>query len=105
MSNDSLADVLNLGPLPRGGNGLTPGSTGSNYNQSSGASFRIIVDTQDWDKAVATNTPGQSGNPASEFYDNLFEDWAKDEFFPLFYSRTKVIEAAARRRQLQPANQ
>ena len=27
------AAKLNLGPLPRGGNSYTPGSTGSNYSQ------------------------------------------------------------------------
>lgn len=81
---------LNLGPLPRGGNAYTPGSTGGNLNQSSGASFRMIVNTGDWDAAVGTNSPGQSGNPASPFYSNLFEPWAKDQFFPVYYSRQKI---------------
>jgi penicillin amidase len=81
---------LNLGPLPRGGNAYTPGSTGGNRNQSSGASFRMIVNTGDWDAAVGTNSPGQSGNPASPFYSNLFESWAKDQYFPVYYSRQKI---------------
>ena len=81
---------LNLGPLPRGGNAYTPGSTGGNRNQSSGASFRMIVNTGDWDAAVGTNSPGQSGNPASSFYSNLFEPWAKDQYFPVYYSRQKI---------------
>ena len=99
---DSLANVLNHGPLPRGGSGTTPGSTGGNYNQSSGASFRIIVDTNDWDKAVATNAPGQSGDPASAFYDNLFESWAKDEYFPIYFSRDKIEKFTISKTILQP---
>ena len=99
---DSLANVLNHGPLPRGGSGTTPGSTGGNYNQSSGASFRIIVDTDDWDKAVATNAPGQSGDPASTFYDNLFESWAKDEYFPIYFSRDKIEEFTISKTILKP---
>ena len=101
--NDSLQEAFNVGPMPRGGNATTPGSSGSNYNQSSGASFRIIVDTGDWDKAVGTNTPGQSGDPSSMFYDNLFDSWATDKFFPVLYSKEKIEEAAHEKSELLPA--
>ena len=104
LVNDSLAGVLNTDIYPRGGNAYTPGSTGSNYNQSSGASFRIVVDTRDWDLAMATNSPGQSGDPESPFYDNLFEMWAKDEFFPIYFSREKIIESAVEQRTFVPSN-
>ncbi len=88
-------DKLEVGPHPRGGNGTTVGSTGSNDNQSSGASFRVIIDTGDFDNSLFTNSPGQSGDPDSPFYDNLFDTWAKDKFFPLFYSREKVESVKA----------
>lgn len=90
LVDSSLQAELNFGPLPRGGNGYTPGSTSSNLNQSSGASFRLIVDTGDWDAAMGTNTPGQSGDPASPFYKNLFDPWAQDQYFPVFYSKEKI---------------
>ncbi|NKI31806.1 penicillin acylase family protein [Croceivirga thetidis] len=92
---DSLKDKMNLGPLPRGGNGYTPGSTGNNDRQSSGASFRLIVNTGDWDTAVGTNGPGQSGDPDSPFYDNLFKSWAEDQYFPVFFSKEKIDSVAA----------
>jgi acyl-homoserine lactone acylase PvdQ len=85
-----LQDKLNVGPMPRGGNVYTPGSSGSNLNQSSGGSFRMIVDTGNWDDAVGTNTPGQSGNPDSKFYSNLFKPWAMDEYFPVFCLFTPI---------------
>jgi len=88
------ADSLNLGPLARGGNGFTTGSTGNNNRQSSGASFRMIVSTGDWDTAVGTNGPGQSGDPGSPFYSNLFEPWARDQYFPVYYSRSKIDSVA-----------
>lgn len=101
--NQSMRDTLfNLGPLPRGGNGSTPGSTGGNLNQSSGASFRMIVNTGDWDTAQATNGPGQSGNPESPFYSNLFEPWAKDQYFPVYYTKQKVDSVAVDRTTLLP---
>lgn len=101
---DSVANKLNVGPLPRGGNGYTPGSTGNNYKQSSGASFRMVVNTGDWDAAVGTNGPGQSGNPDSPFYNNLFKPWAEDQYFPVLFSRSKIDSVAVRTTLLQPMN-
>lgn len=99
---DSLRSTLNLGPLPRGGNGYTPGSTGNNLSQSSGASFRMIVNTGDWDATLGTNGPGQSGNPESPFYDNLFTPWAIDQYFPVYFSKAKIDSVTAERTLLQP---
>jgi penicillin amidase len=97
LVNEAVKAKLDLGPLPRGGNAYTPGSSGGNNRQSSGASFRMIVNTGDWDAAVATNGPGQSGNPESPFYSNLFEPWAKDRYFPVYYSRRKIDSVAVDR--------
>ncbi|MHB1191423.1 MAG: penicillin acylase family protein [Longimicrobiales bacterium] len=93
---------LEMGPMPRGGYGTTVQATGNSDNQTSGASFRIIVDTGDWDRAVGMNNPGQSGNPDSPFYRNLFEDWSLDRFFPVVYTRPRVESATAEVYSLQP---
>lgn len=100
--NEEQKAKLNLGPLPRGGNSYTPGSSGGNMRQTSGASFRMIVNTGDWDAAIGTNGPGQSGNPESPYYRNLFEPWAKDQYFPVYYSRTKVESVTAEKITLKP---
>ncbi|MET6991254.1 penicillin acylase family protein [Sediminicola arcticus] len=100
--NEEIKAKLDLGPLPRGGNSFTPGSTGANDRQSSGASFRMIVNTGDWDAAISTNGPGQSGDPDSPFYSNLFEPWAKDQYFPVYYSRSKIDSVAVTKTQLNP---
>ena len=88
--NDSIYNLVSFKTYPRGGNSYTPGSSGSNLRQSSGASFRVVIDTKDWDNSKATNSPGQSGNPKSIFYRNLYEDWANDTFFELYYSKEKI---------------
>lgn len=103
LVRDSIKAKLDLGPLARGGYGDTPGSTGGNLRQSTGASFRMIVNTGDWDAALATNGPGQSGNPDSPFYRNLFEPWAKDQYFPIFYSKGKIEKASVSKVLLKPA--
>ena len=50
LVDETIKNKFNIGPLPRGGNGQTPGSTGGRDNQQSGASFRMLVDTKDWDE-------------------------------------------------------
>ena len=88
--NQELQIQLNTLSLARGGNQYTPGSTSGSNNQSSGASFRIIVDVNDWDSSVGTNAPGQSGDPESRFYKNLFVPWTSDEYFPVYFSKNKI---------------
>lgn len=95
-------DRLDAGPAPRGGNGFTVGATGAGNNQTSGASFRILVDTRDWDLALGMNTPGQSGDPDSPFYRNLFDLWAADRLFPVFYSRARVEDVSVERLEMVP---
>lgn len=79
-----------VGPWPRGGDGNTVGASGGWENQTSGASFRYIVEAGDWDASVGTNTPGQSGDVSSPHYRDLFELWKNDRYFPVKYSRPAV---------------
>lgn len=79
-----------VGPWPRGGDGNTVGATGAGENQTSGASFRYIVEANDWDASVGTNTPGQSGDVDSPHYRDLFDLWKDDRYFPVKYSRPAV---------------
>jgi penicillin amidase len=102
LVDEKIKNKLNFGPLPRGGNGQTPGSTGGTDNQQSGASFRMLVDTKDWDETRMINTPGQSGDPESRFYKNLFYEWANDLYFPAYYSKNKILTNTIERTELNP---
>ena len=93
---------LEVGPLPRGGSATTVNATGNADNQTHGASFRIVVDLADWDRSLGTNTPGQSGDPRSPHYRDLFEPWARGEYFPVLFSRARVEAAAEGRTVLVP---
>ncbi|GAA0471297.1 penicillin acylase family protein [Streptomyces sp. NPDC046215] len=83
----------------RPGSGDTVLSTGydEHFTQQEGASFRIVVDVGAWDRSRAMNAPGQSGNPDSPHWDDLYQDWAQDRAFPLHYSRA-AVEAHTRTR-------
>ncbi|MEK9756583.1 MAG: penicillin acylase family protein [Bacteroidota bacterium] len=102
--NDSIKNIISLNVYPRGGDGYTPGSTSNSLNQRSGASFRVMIDTNNWDNSFATNSPGQSGNPNSKFYKNLYEDWANDKYFPLLYSKSKILKNLSDRKVFKPKN-
>ena len=90
LVNDSIQQKMNAGPVARGGNENSVNSTGSNMNQNSGASFRVLIDCADWNLMRAINTPGQSGDPNDSHYKDLFELWSKDQYFPLYFTKEKV---------------
>lgn len=89
---NNAADLFDLGPLSRPGDSTTVNATwaGENFDQEGGASFREIIDTGDWDRSLAVNTPGQSGQPGSLHYSDLLALWDRGEYFPLSYSRKAV---------------
>jgi penicillin amidase len=95
---------LDVGPAPRGGYESTLNSTSDEDNQRTGATFRVILDAADWDNSVATSAPGQSGDPDSAHYRDLFPLWAQHRYFPLCFSRSKVESAARERLLLEPQN-
>ena len=97
-----LRTRLDVGPAPRGGYGGTVHNTGNGDNQTSGASFMIVADTADWDNSVGLNTPGQSGDPDSPHYRDLFDLWARGRYFPIFYSRGKVDSVTESVTRLHP---
>ncbi|GLC23566.1 penicillin acylase family protein [Roseisolibacter agri] len=97
---DSAARAtFDVGPAPRGGSAHTLNATGSGDNQTAGASFRIVSDVADWDRSLGTNTPGQSGDPRSPHYRDLFGPWAEGRYFRVPYT-TRAVEAAAERREV-----
>lgn len=102
--NESTRAKLDVGPAPRGGDGSTVSATGNGDNQTSGGSFKIIADTEDWDNSIGLNTPGQGGNPESPFYRNLFDLWAKGRYFPVAYSRQKVEGVTESVTELRPGS-
>jgi penicillin amidase len=99
---DDLRARLDLGPLPRGGFAHTVNSTSDEDNQATGASFRVVADVGDWDRSVGTNTPGQSGDPDSPHYRDLFAPWAEGRYFPVFYSRARVESVTEAKEVLVP---
>ena len=106
MGDGAARAKLNVGPFPRQGGADTVNQSSyrnTDFLQTNGPSFRVVVDVGNWDNSRAMNTPGQSGDPDSPHYRDLAPQWVKGEYFPLLYSR-KLVEAAAETTiRLQPA--
>lgn len=93
-----------IGPASRGGSGDTPGMTmyDPSFRMTVGSTFRVVVDVGDWDRSRAMNSPGQSGDPRSPHYSDLFGSWAEGESFPLLYSRAAIEKNSELRLLLVP---
>ena len=105
LVTEDLGRKLDVAPAPRGGTGYTVSPTGYGDNQTSGPSYRIIADASNWDNSVATvNLPGQSGDPESPHYRDLFDLYVAGKHVPLFFSREKVESVTEERLWLVPAS-
>ncbi|KGT01287.1 penicillin amidase family protein [Burkholderia pseudomallei] len=75
----------------------------SDFRQTSGASYRQVIDVADWDRSMIQNTPGQSGDPRSPFHANLLKGWASGEYWPMAFSDRAVDALAHDTLILEPA--
>jgi penicillin amidase len=78
------------------------GYRGTDFRTMMGSSFRLVVDLADLDRSVTINTPGQSGDPNSPHYRDLFAKWAAGDYVPLPYSATAVEAALERKLVCKP---
>jgi penicillin amidase len=107
LVDDATRAKLNVGPIGKGGSAYTPNQStyrASDFRQTNGPSFRVIVDVGNWDNSRAVNLPGQSGDPDSPHYRDLAQMWLNGEYFPLLYTRAAVEEATEKRIHLVPGS-
>ena len=100
--NEAVRNQLNMTLMPRGGYANTPGATGNTDGQLQGATFRMVADVSNWDKSIFTNAAGQSGNPASPLYRNLYLHWANDQYQPLVYTFDAIKKITIEKEIFQP---
>jgi penicillin amidase len=93
LADKETQDQLRTGPLEIPGSASTPRAATyrpSDFQQTAGASVRLVMDVGGWDNSVFINTPGQSGDAASVHYRDLFPLWAAGSYAPLSFSRAAV---------------
>jgi penicillin amidase len=94
------------GPTPIPGSAYTVSAATfrmEDFAATNGASFRMVADVGAWDNSRVINSPGQSGDPASPHYDDLFPLWAEGQYVPMLFSRAAVEAVAEQAILLTPA--
>jgi penicillin amidase len=103
-AGENYDKAFSLDSVERPGDANTPNNTrhDDTFRQVHGASYRHVLDLADWNRGLATSTPGQSGQPGSPHYGDLLPLWAAGKYFPLAFSRKKVDEVTRHRLVLRP---
>lgn len=102
-----LGKIYNLGPVPCGGDTDT-------INQASAlplkplaspaniASLRVVIDVGNWGNSRFVLPGGQSGNPLSAHYDDLFGFWLRGEGVPIAWTEKEVQQNSVSTLELTP---
>ena len=107
LADPQLKAQMSIGPLQTPGSASTPRAQtyrNSDFNVIAGASVRLVMDVGAWDNSKMMNTPGQSADPFSAHYRDLFPLWAEGSYVPLAFSREAVDRVSERVIHLTPAN-
>jgi penicillin amidase len=105
LADGALRGQMGHGPAPMPGSAFTVCAATyrmDDFAMTSGASVRMVVDVGAWDESLVINTPGQSGDPASPHYGDLFPLWARGDYVPMLWTRAAVDAAAEQVIQLTP---
>jgi penicillin amidase len=107
LADPQLRAQMTVGPLQTPGSLSTPRAQGyspADFSVISGASVRMVMDVGAWDNSVVVNTPGQSADPMSAHYRDLFPLWAEGSYVPLRFSRAAVDRDAENVIHLTPVH-
>ena len=106
-SQPLLAGTFNLGPVPMGGDATTPMQAASGPlhpfdNPGFLANTRAVIDLADVERSRFVLAGGQSGNPLSRNYADLFAVWRRGEGVPIAWSEAAVAAATRSTLVLEP---
>ena len=105
LADPELRAQMSVGPLQTPGSSSTPRAQAyraGDFSVIAGASVRLVMDVGAWDNSVAMNTPGQSDDPVSAHYRDLFPMWAQGSYVPLRFTRAAVDRDAEELIHLSP---
>ena len=102
-----LADSFNIGPVPMPGDGTTPLQAASGPlqpldNPGYLPNTRAVFDLADPDASHWALAGGQSGNPLSPHYRDLFELWLRGGTVPMAWTDAAVAAATVSTLDLEP---
>jgi penicillin amidase len=101
--------AFNLGPIPYGGDTNTVSQASTAPLDPLGdplyvATLRIAMDVGDWDRTRVSLAGGQSGNPLSPHYSDLWEHWRTGEAVAFPFTEPAVAAATLATLRLEPGS-
>jgi penicillin G amidase len=103
LAHPSQIREFDRGPVALPGDATTINAMGgANFRAGNGASFRMLLDTANWDRSRMTNAPGESGDPDSPHYSDGLAEWAAGRYHPMVFSRAAVEANTVERIRLAP---
>ena len=102
-----LSGIFNIGPFQCPGDGNTVAQAGTFGDDPLAApgvvpSLRMILDVGDWDRSLFSLPGGQSGNPLSPHYKDLFPLWLRGGGVPIAWTDAAVKAATVETLLLKP---
>ncbi len=102
-----LARIFNLGPIPHGGDADTINQGAALPLDPLGrvdniASVRVVIDVGNWSASRFSLPGGQSGNPFSSHYADLFPLWQRGEGVPIAWTPEEIRAATRQTLELLP---
>lgn len=102
-----LDRIFNLGPIPMGGDSNTPMQASSGPMEPFGnpgflANTRCVMDLGNPAASRFSLAGGQSGNPLSPHYGDLFPLWQRGEGVPIAWAESEVAAATVATLVLEP---
>jgi penicillin G amidase len=109
MGETPLRSVFNHGPVPYGGDENTPCHASVLPLDPFGpvrslANLRAAIDVGAWSNSRFALAGGQSGNPYSPHYADLFEPWQRAEGVPIAFTAEEVRQATVEELRLAAAD-
>jgi penicillin amidase len=106
-SQAPLDRLFNLGPVPHGGDTNTVAQAGvlpldPLANPAAIPNHRTVIDLGDPERSRYVIAGGQSGNPRSPHYDDLFARWIDNDGVPIAWSADAVRAATVALLELRP---
>jgi penicillin amidase len=89
-----LALLLNIGPLPRAGDGYSVNNGAYDpakpYAQTTNASERMIADLSDLENSLSVTPEGESGQPGSKFWGDQTALWNAGDYKPMRFAKDRL---------------
>jgi len=102
-------NLVNRGPFPA--SGMTDTVNNSRWTASldsfdvkSIPALRMIIDLANPAGSIGIHSTGQSGHPMADGYDDLIDPWSDVDAHPMLWTREQVVDEAASRLILEPAD-